>query len=159
MPTRILGLPAHPLIIHAAVVLIPLLVVGAIVFAVWPAVRGRIDWAVGALAVVAPLVATAAVLSGNNLRQQVVGASTTTPLAVKILRHEAYGHDTLWFTIALGVVTLAVVGYSWQLKRVGGSEIALVRVGSAVVTVVLAAVVGYYVYRTGDSGARMVWGG
>jgi hypothetical protein len=159
VPTKILGIPAHPLIIHAAVVFIPLLVVGAIVFAVWPAVRGRIDWAVGALAVIAPLVATAAVLSGNNLRQALVGNAPTSVLAVKITQHQAYGHDTLWFTIALGVVTLAVVGYSWQVKRAGGSEAVLVRVGGAVVTVVLAAFVGYYVFRTGDSGAHMVWGG
>jgi hypothetical protein len=158
VPTKILGIPAHPLIIHTAVVLIPLLVLGAVVFAVWPAVRARIDWAVAALAVVAPLAATAAVLSGNNLRKQLVGDSTTTPLALKIIRHQAYGHDTLWFTIALGVVTLGVVGYSWQVKRAGASEAVLVRVGGAVVTVALAAVVGYYVFRTGDSGAHMVWG-
>jgi len=156
--SEILGIPAHPLLIHAAVVFIPLLVIGAIVFAAWPAVRGRIDWAVAALAVIGPFAALFAVLSGNNLRQRLIGNTTTGLLADKITKHQALGHDTLWFTIALGVVTLAMVGYAWQVKRAGGGETTLVRVGSVVVTVVLGAFVGYYVFRTGDAGAHIVYG-
>ncbi len=155
---KILGLPAHPLIIHAAVVLIPLLVVGAIVYSVWPKVRERIDWAVGALAIVAPLAAFGAVQSGVDFRTQLIGNSDSIPLAKQIDQHESFGHDLLWWTIALGVATIAVVAYRWQLHRTGGTELALVNIGGAVVLVALSIVVGYYVFRTGDTGAHMVWG-
>lgn len=158
MFSKILGIPAHPLLIHAVVIFIPLLIVGSIVFAAWPKVRGRIDWAVAALAVVAPFAALFAVLSGTNLRHQLIGNTTSSPLAVKITQHQAYGHDTLWFTIATGVVTLAVVGYAWQVKRAGGTESTWVRAGGLAATVLLGAVTGYYVFRTGDTGAHMVWG-
>lgn len=152
---KILGIPAHPLLIHAAVVFIPLLVVGAIVYSVWPKVRGRIDWAVIALAVIAPLAAFGAVRSGVDFRatdpvlNQILGAA--------LAQHEAFGHDLLYWTIALGLATLLVGGYRWQVKRTGGAELALVTVGSAVVLVAMSVIVGYYVFRTGDSGAHLVW--
>jgi hypothetical protein len=155
---KILGIPAHPLIIHAAVVFIPLLVVGAIVYSVWPKIRGRIDWAVGALGIIAPLAAFGAVESGVDFRTQLIGSSDSGALAKNIDQHESYGHDTLWWTIALGVLTVVVVVYRWHLKRTGGTEHALVNIGSAVVLVALSIVVGYYVFRTGDTGAHMVWG-
>ena len=50
---RISGLPAHPLIVHAAVVLVPLLALGAIVYAVVPPLRKHFRWAVGLLAIAA----------------------------------------------------------------------------------------------------------
>jgi len=155
---KILGIPAHPLLIHAAVVFIPLLVVGAIVYSVWPKVRGRIDWAVGALGIIAPLAAFGAVQSGVDFRTQLIGNSDSGALAKNIDRHESFGHDTLWWTIALGVATILVVAYRWQVKRTGGTELALVNIGSAVVLVALSIVLGYYVFRTGDTGAHMVWG-
>ena len=38
------GLPAHPLLVHGAVVLVPLAALGTIVIAFWPAARERIGW-------------------------------------------------------------------------------------------------------------------
>ena len=45
----IFGLPAHPLLVHIPVVLIPLCAAGAVWIVVWPSWRPRIGWIVVAL--------------------------------------------------------------------------------------------------------------
>ena len=68
MLREFMGLPAHALIVHAAVVFVPLAVVSAIVYAVLPASRRYLWWVVLGLGVVAPLTAWAARLSGNEYK-------------------------------------------------------------------------------------------
>jgi hypothetical protein len=46
----------------------------------------------------------------------------------------------------------------YAIPRSGAPKSAVIRLGSVVVTVALAAVTIYYVIQTGDSGARSVWG-
>ena len=67
-----------------------------------------------------------------------------------------FGTLTMWFTIALGVVTLVMVLAT--VRRPGNKLPRAADVGLAVVMVALAAISGYYVFRTGDSGATAVWG-
>ncbi len=153
------GIPAHPLLIHAAVIFIPLLIIGAVVFAIWPRVRGRIGWAVAALAIIGPISALFARLSGLNLRQHLINKGFSGSIITKINQHMSYGTKTLWWTIALGVVTLVIVGYLWRAAPAGGTESIAVRVASFVVTVALGVVTGYYVFKTGDTGAHIVWNG
>ena len=174
MFNTILGIPAHPLLIHAAVVFIPLLIVGAIVYAAIPQFRSRIDWAVLALAIIAPLCALFAKLSGQDLKQLIIDKHLASPqLLQKITRHNSYGNDTFWWTLGLGIVTLALFAYQFPRDRRAaaasrprtatidrGSVVsAVVRVVSTVVMLVLGIVVGYYVFRTGDTGAHIVWAG
>jgi hypothetical protein len=156
---RIGGIPAHPLIIHAVVVFVPLLIIGAIVYAVVPRVRDRIGWAVVALAVIAPVSALLAKLSGQNLRQHLINEHFSGTIITKINQHMGFGNMTLWFTIALGVVTLGVVGYVWRAVPAGGTESVPIRAVGVVLTIALGAVTGYYVFRTGDTGAHIVWSG
>jgi len=156
---RIGDIPAHPLLIHAAVVFIPLLIIGAIVYALLPQVRGRIGWAVVALAVIGPISALFAKLSGQALRQHLIDEHFSGTIITRIDQHMSYGNMTLWFTIALGVATLGVVGYLWRVVPAGGSESIVARAVGVVVTVALGAVTGYYVFRTGDTGAHIVWSG
>jgi hypothetical protein len=42
--TNVFGLPAHPLLVHAVVVLVPLVAIGAIAAVLWPSLRTRIGW-------------------------------------------------------------------------------------------------------------------
>lgn len=154
------GIPTHPLLIHAAVVFIPLLIVSAIVYAIWPRVRGKIWWAVVALAIIGPVAALFAKLSGQDLRQHLINTGVGQgALLVKINQHMSYGTNTLWWTIALGVVTLIVIGYLRRAVPARGTESIAVRTVSVVVTVALGAVTGYYVFKTGDTGAHIVWQG
>jgi hypothetical protein len=154
--TTILGIPAHPLLIHAAVVFVPLLIAATVVYAIWPAARSRLDWAVAGLAIVAPLSVWFAKVSGQNFQQRLINRHLTSPvLLAKIATHQSYGTKTLWWTIALAVVALLLVAY---VRR--GGPISLPTSGAfAIVTIVLAVFTGYYVVRTGDTGAHIVWTG
>lgn len=63
---EILGLPAHVLVVHAVVVLVPLLALLSAAYVALPRFRARLDWAVAILAVVAPVSAFVAVESGRS---------------------------------------------------------------------------------------------
>ena len=67
----IFGLPGHPLLVHAAVVLVPLAAIGTIVIAFWPAARNRIGWITAGLGVVGFFFAFFAKESGEALIETV----------------------------------------------------------------------------------------
>jgi uncharacterized membrane protein len=152
---QIHGLPVHALVIHAAVIFIPLLALGAIVYAVLPRYRSKMDWAVALLAVIAPITALVAKLSGSELYNRLIGQGLKGKGKEILDDHMGFGSMTFWFTLALGVVTLVLVALTWRkdvtLPKAAG-------LGLTVVVVLLAVVSGYYVFRTGDSGATAVWG-
>jgi uncharacterized membrane protein YbaN (DUF454 family) len=158
----VLGLPAHPLMVHAAVVLVPLLALGAIAYAVVPRLRTRIRWAVVLLAFVAPGAAFFAKESGDAFRARLIAKNMTSPQIIAQLdQHESYGEKAMLLAVGLGLVTLALAFLLPGSPNVdhGFVRSAIVQVIFAVVTVGLALVTMFYVYRTGDSGARMVWDG
>lgn len=159
---ELLGLPAHPLLVHAAVVFVPLLAIAAVAYAVAPLVRRWIAWAVVGLAAVAPLAAWFATESGEALRERLIGQGLRGEALAPIDRHQEFGDRTLWATIGLGVLAVLLV---WLFAKrggrppVGGGRSALVlNVVLAVGVIILAGASAYYVYKTGDSGARLVWG-
>ena len=118
MFTTILGIPAHPLLIHFAVVFVPLLIAAAVVYALWPAARNRLDWALARLAIVAPIAAWFAQISGQNFKQRLIDRKLMSPQnLVKIAQHQSYGTKTLWWTIALAVVALAMLYYDRLVRR------------------------------------------
>ena len=167
---RFNGLPMHPLIVHAAVVLVPLLALSAIVYAVIPGLRRHFRVVVGLFALAGPAAVGAAVLSGNtfsknkNLQNPQQQASITT--------HHNFGINTLWFTIGLGVATLLLVflvAPAYRRRSYRGNDDTLpapartapivVQVVLGVIVIGLAGVTLYYVFKTGDSGAHMVFTG
>jgi uncharacterized membrane protein len=157
--TTILGIPAHPLLVHFAVVFVPLLIGVAVVYTLWPAARSRLDWALALLAVVAPFAAWFARISGLNFKQRLIDRKLTSPQnLVKIAQHQSFGTKTLWWTVALAVVALAMLYYDHFVRRGARFSDPVWLVGT-VVTIVLGAIAGYYVFRTGDTGAHIVWSG
>lgn len=155
---EILGLPAHPLIIHFAVVLTPLLVAVAIVHALLPRLRTYVAWAVVLLSLAAPVAVFAARESGESLEAARFGTAEG-EMAARISTHQSFANPLLLSVIGLGVAALLLV-YATSPAR---DSIGRDRFGRSVtvllagVTVVLAAVAGYFVFRAGDSGARAVW--
>jgi uncharacterized membrane protein len=148
----ILGIPAHPLLVHAAVVFVPLLVAAALAYPLIPRLRQRIAWAVVALAVVAPLSALFAKLSGDSFRNRLIHRDVASPeILAKISEHQSYGTMCLYLAAALGLVTLVFV-----LLRSRPAVLSLVL---TVISVGLSLVTGYYAFRTGDTGAHIVWQG
>ncbi|GII58206.1 hypothetical protein Pth03_65950 [Planotetraspora thailandica] len=154
---QILGLPAHPLIIHAAVVLTPLLVVLSIAYAVLPAFRRRLDWAVVLTAIAAPAAVFGAKESGEELEARLFKGQIPQP----VLDHSSFANPLFFSTLGLGVVALVLVYLTRPVREPGTAATGSARAVSlvlSVLAVVLALVVAYYVFRAGDSGARAVWG-
>jgi preprotein translocase subunit SecG len=165
------GLPLHPLLVHAAVVFVPLLAIGSVAYAVLPGLRRLLWWAVGLLALAGAGSTVLARFSGVAFRQRLLRKHLLTPeFTPKVDAHQHYGTVTMWVTIALAVVSLVLL---WAVPRrsrstsgAGGSggssgsrgSGAAIQIVFAVVVIGLAIASVYYVYRTGDSGARMVWG-
>jgi len=153
---QINGMPVHALVIHAAVVFVPLLALVAIVYAVVPRWRAKVGWAAVLLAIAAPATAWVAKLSGQELRERLVADGLSGAPLAGIDDHMGFGTLTLYFSLGLAAVTLIMVFLT--LRR---SERPLPRVaelGLTVIMVALAAVSGYYVFKTGDTGAQAVWG-
>jgi hypothetical protein len=175
MLDEILGLPAHPLVIHAAVVLIPLLAVVAVGYAVLPSWRTRLGWAVVLLAVAAPLSAIVSRATGLALVDNLFGGEYPEGvLGQRVEEHANLSLPLLGSTVALGVVSLLLV---WFARRAGGAQgdsgagaghratavktsagNTTVTMVLSVVTIVLALAALYFVFRTGHSGALAVWG-
>jgi hypothetical protein len=166
---EISGLPMHPLVIHAAVVFIPLLGLAAIAYAFVPWARSHLRLVVAGLAVIAPVAAIVTKLSGDAFFDRGVARNQITEGFIPVIEeHQSFGDMTMIWTIALGVVTLALVyvvaprtvavgtavagGAAWRSSPI------LQWVLAGLVTV-LAVVSIYYVIRTGDSGAHAVWDG
>jgi hypothetical protein len=171
-----MGIPAHPLLVHAAVIFVPLQLIGAIVYSLFPATRSKITWAVVALAVVGPLSAWAAKKSGEAFRNRLIRRGHPGPaLLSSIDQHFTYGTWTAWLALVLSLVTLILV---WAKRtprpksgqdtaeiardaaRVSGVGVdsALVALVGTVAVIVLGLATAYFVFRTGDTGAHIVWG-
>ena len=151
---QINGLPVHVLVLHVAVVFVPLLALGAIVYALVGPWRPKIGWAVLLLGIAAPICTFVAKQSGQKLYDRL--APHMSAAGKKLLdEHMGFGSNTFLWTLALGVVSIVTVVLT------GRGKSSLPKIGQWVLSaamVVLAVIAGYYVYRTGDSGAKAVWG-
>ncbi|GAA1599491.1 DUF2231 domain-containing protein [Actinoplanes couchii] len=156
MLDQVNGLPVHILVLHAAVIFVPLLGLGAVVYGFVPAWRPKIGWAVALLAVVAPVAALITKLSGTEFYNRLLSEERVSPAGKVILDgHMQNGTTTLWLTLALGVLSLILVVLTTRNPR------ALPKIADlpwAVVLLALAAASAYYLFETGDSGATAVWG-
>ncbi|WP_214108985.1 DUF2231 domain-containing protein [Acrocarpospora catenulata] len=144
---EILGLPLHPLVVHGAVIFTPLLAVVSIAYALIPRLRPRLDWAVVLLALAAPVTVFVAKESGESFKTRLFRDQTPAPVAA----HEALATPLLIAVIALGVLALLLV---YAANRSTRSSAMIL----SALTVVAAAVAGYYVFRAGHTGATAVWG-
>ncbi len=154
MLDTVFGLPAHPLLVHGAVVLVPLLILTTVGYALVPRLRPRLDWAVVLLAVAAPVAVYLARESGEKFLSRTYGAG---PYPHDILRHQDYAGKLLWFAALLGVLALVLVAVTEGRRRGRVSRHPALAVVVVVLALAAAVPAGAYVYLTGDSGARAVW--
>ncbi len=148
LPDDVLGLPLHPLIVHAAVVLVPLAAVGTLLITVVPRWRRTYGWLVviasGAALVTVPL----ATRTGRRLTElREFGG----PVLERIQEHEIMGDRIIWAVAPMFVLNVAVV----MLLRAGRPSrdvtvIAMLATVAAAVSVVL-------VVLTGHLGSTAVW--
>lgn len=180
--TTLAGLPAHILLVHAVVVLVPLTALLIVTVTMWPAARARLTVATAVVAVVTLVSVPLATDAGEWLERRV----TRTAL---LETHTQLGDTMLPWAIALTVVALAVLTREVLTGRAarrgegrtaalaseegpgsaragtslarpdterGGRSVSLLL---AVVAVLVAVGSVVTVYRIGESGSRAVWTG
>lgn len=158
------GLPAHPLFVHVPVVLIPTTVVAALVFMVKPEWLTRYGIALALVSIVAMSSIFITMQAGAALR----GALHLQGQAAKFISEHSHAAHILAIVY---VLFTAVLILTFAARRISGgmpTGLGIVDelLGSKaifsalrVVLVVLALVTGYFVFRTGDLGAKAVWQG
>ena len=138
------GLPLHPLVVHAAVVLLPLAALGALVIAVSARARKAYGWLVVAGAIVAAGSVFGARVTGEGF------AGTTTGTGA-LGTHMAWGLLAPWPALALAVTSLLLVLTGRGGNRPLQITMTLLTVVAALASLAVIAVVGH-------SGATSVWG-
>jgi hypothetical protein len=140
------GLPLHALVVHATVVLVPLMALLTVLVAVRPRLRVTYAWWTFA-ADVAVVVLVYVTMESGLAFKKLLGASGN-PL---VERHEQLGKQLIWFVLAMAVTALLVA----LAKDRGGST----STGATVVTAVAAVLVLVWVVRIGHTGAEAAWSG
>jgi len=137
----ITGLPLHPLVLHGVVVGVPLMAVLTVLVAVRKDLRERFAWWVAGANFLLFLLTLVAKESGEALQQAKGGQ-----LAIE---HGQLGSVLPWFVLALTAASAAVAGTS-RNRALGPIAV--------VVSIIAAVAAVYWTVRTGDAGARAVWG-
>lgn len=151
-------LPLHPLVLHAAVLGLPVTLLLAILFAV-PRTRGWARWPL-AVAGVGSLVAVFVAQQSGEALQRVLlqNQSLGGEAAVLVARHSELAGQLLAMTAGLAVLAVAS---AVLVDRVGGTPERRGSRGRDVVLLalllVVAALAAFWVYRVGDLGATAVW--
>jgi uncharacterized membrane protein len=182
VPDTVNGLPLHPLVVHAVVVLLPLACLGVIAVAVRSTWRARYAGLVLAATAVATAAIPVATNSGQSLERRVGNPG----------QHAELGDTLIWFAVPLLAAAAALFVLQRRAARAAvpttggahaaapapmgsapamGSALAMgsvsaapvrttpLTLGVAVLAVVIAVANLVQVYRVGDSGARAVWQG
>ncbi|HEX4721519.1 MAG TPA: DUF2231 domain-containing protein [Pseudonocardiaceae bacterium] len=171
------GLPAHPLVVAAVAVLLPLAAVCAVGLAVHNGARRRFGVPVLVLAAVAVAAVPLAEASGQQLRDHL----TSPPDPSLLARHAALGGQLLPYALGFGVtvVLLLVAGRLADRERTASarpepvtapdsgpdrrSTISTtwrrISVLASVLVIGMAGITTVDVIRIGTTGAQMVWQG
>jgi hypothetical protein len=156
MLDKINGLPAHVLLVHAVVILVPLAALLAVLGVLWPAARRRLGFLIPLTALAGAGCVPLATNAGEWLQEHVA----ETPL---VERHVEMGEGLLPWAVALFLLSAGV----WLLDRTDPESRWLpnfllarwVRAPIAVLVVAVAVISTVQVYRIGDSGAKATWNG
>lgn len=153
------GLPVHALVVHAVVVLLPLLSLVTFFFVARPRWRRELPWAIlgNAVALAASYVAKE---SGERLQARLSSVSTQ-PVAEA---HEKLATVLPYY--ALAQLVASVIAYllirqaSGRSQRAEVAQPSTAKLSIAITLVLVAGIAAtVWTYRVGDSGARAVWEG
>jgi formate hydrogenlyase subunit 3/multisubunit Na+/H+ antiporter MnhD subunit len=151
------GIPLHPLVVHAAVVFVPLAALAAVLFVV-PRWRWAVRWPALVLSVVGLVVVQVAIMSGEDLER------TRGPRSALIHEHQEYA-DELRLVMIVLVVLVALgfwaIGHTTRLRdrEDRPARVAVLEKPLLVLIPIAGVAALVFVFLTGDAGARSVWGG
>lgn len=154
MLSTFFGLPTHALIVHFTVVAVFVVVIAALVVALWPAARRRATPWVLLVATVALIAIPLTTESGEGLEKMV-------PETKLVEEHAELGETLLPFFGVLWLALAAIVAVAWYSRRKADAgpprwtgPVTLVAVALAVITAVGS---GVQIVRIGHSGAEAAW--
>lgn len=138
------GLPLHPLVVHGAVVLVPLVAIAAIASVAVPRFFTRYSKAILVLAVIAQVSLFLAKGSGEPFEER---------LGKEVERHAELGEVAPLTFIPL----LALIFIRWWLERSNNRNRAI-RNALSILLIAASILALVYIFLTGHSGAESVWG-
>jgi uncharacterized membrane protein len=143
------GIPVHPLVVHLAVVVVPVAAIGLIVMVIRPTFSQRFGGWVAAVAAIAMGASFVAKEAGEALEERV--------------GEPGFDHAELGdvMPILAGLLLLAVVALYVVDRYMSDQSPSrrILRIVAAVAAVVIAVANMVWIYRVGDSGAKSVWSG
>jgi hypothetical protein len=144
------GIPAHPLVVHAAVVLLPIAAIGTVIVAAVPQARRHYAPVVFGVALLATIAVGLAQQSGESLEQRVTENAL-------VEEHTEEGESVLPWAIAVTAIAGAVAivePLRRRFARVPGGAIT----AALIVTALLAGSgATWTIISVGHSGARATW--
>ena len=144
------GLPIHVLVVHAAVILVPLAALIGILF-VRPAWRMALRWPLVVAAALATVIVYVARQSGEVLKES-LGDQLTGNAAGKVVERHQELADLLWIwlLVFLGASVVAALVLPRLTSPLAGGAVAIIVAALAIVVIVLVA-------YTGHQGSTAVW--
>ena len=140
------GLPLHPLLVHSAVVLVPLVAIGALVMSYLPSFSRRHGKIILILAIVAQVSVFLAKMSGEAFAEI---------LDKNVEKHAELGEIAPLVTLPM----VALIYLRWRMDRSGSTfGSVLVRRLTSVALIVASLVSLVVIVLVGHSGASSVWG-
>lgn len=148
MLDTIFGLPMHPLIVHATVVIVPAAAVAVLLAGLWPRFRRWAGWLPLALSVAAVALVPLSTSSGESFEKR-VGYSAL------VEQHSHLADGLLPWVIGL-LVAAALI--TWLDRRTAGRNVMRwLPVVAAVLGIVAAVGTSVEVVLIGHSGAQAAW--
>lgn len=146
------GLPLHPLVVHAAVVLIPVSAALLVLSALLPRFRSWAGVLTPITAVIALILVPLSTSSGEDLEEQVNESAI-------LETHAELGETLMPWMIAVTVLAIVLYWIDWRSRKGTGpsSPSRAIALGLAGVSVVAFAGTTVQVARVGHSGAKAVW--
>jgi uncharacterized membrane protein len=160
------GLPAHPLLVHIPIVLLPLAAIGVIVMLIKPEWHRRYRWVVLAMGVVGALGATLAAQAGEELGNRVVAVEGR-QAAGRWQHHADLGETSRNVALLFLMLLVVFVFLPWWQERSGRQEgqdelaptrnRRLLNIAVTALTVVTAVGTVVTIVQAGHTGSKSVW--
>jgi len=142
------GLPLHPLVVHAAVVAVPVTALLVLLFVARPTLQARLRLPLLVLAVASALLVWLTAVSGDSLAHAL---SSGGPIKALIDKHEAWAGRLQVGTWVLAGLTAVTVLFGHRAGWLKGLLHGLLVVAAIAVVVLVG--------LTGDAGAQAAWYG
>jgi glycine/D-amino acid oxidase-like deaminating enzyme len=160
------GLPAHPLLVHIPIVLLPLAALGVIVMLIKPAWHRRYRWVVLGMGIAGAFGATLAAQAGEELERRIIAVEGRAA-ASRWHHHAELGETSRNVALLFLIVLLVFVFLPWwherRIRQTGEDAMApshklrLLTIIVSTLTALTAVGTVVTVVQAGHTGSKSVW--